>query len=367
MSWSHYNPVAVHSGPGIRKKLPGVLPGGKALLITTEGMVRRGTFQALLDLCPDVVWSAQTVPSNPDLDMLDTIAEWHRQAGVDAVVALGGGSAMDSAKALAAILPMRPTEDTPPLSRWLRDGEARGNDPVLPVICLPTTAGTGAEVTPFGTIWDTAHHKKRSVAHPALFPQTALLDPELTLSLPWRETLTGAMDIISHCLETLWNRTATPVSLALAGQALPMVMDALPRAQVEPLDIAPRSALQEASLMAGIAISQSRTALAHAVSYPVTLGFGVPHGLACAFTLPAIAALVSRRNGWPGEHYRNVGERAAAFVRECGLKAVLREYCVAKDVCALVDDMLDPARPDTLTVEAGRDDVLEILRASLEG
>lgn len=367
MSWFHYSPVAIHSGPGIRKKLPGILPGAKALLITTEGMVRRGTFQAVLDLCPDVVWSAQTVPSNPNLDMLDTIAGWHREAGVNAVVALGGGSAMDSAKALAAILPMRTSPGNAPLSRWLRDGEARGDEPVLPIICLPTTAGTGAEVTPFGTIWDTAHHKKRSIAHPALFPQTALLDPELTLSLPWRETLTGAMDTVSHCLETLWNKTATPVSLALAAQALPMVMDALPRTQTEPLDITARSALQDASLMAGIAISQSRTALAHAVSYPVTLGFGVPHGLACAFTLPAIAALVSERGGWPGDHFRAVGERAAAFVEECGLKAVLREYCAAEDVCALVDDMLDPARPDTLTIDAGREDVLAILRLSLEG
>lgn len=363
MAWSHHNPVSVHAGSGIRNRLAAFLPGTKSLLITTEGMWRRGTAKAVMDMCPGIVWSAQTVPPNPDLDMLDTIATWHRDAGVDSVTALGGGSAMDSAKALAAILPM-PGEA--PLSAWLRDGAPRGNEPVLPLFCLPTTAGTGAEVTPFGTVWDTACQKKRSVAHPALFPQAALLDPELTLSLPWRETLAGAMDTLSHCLETLWNKTATPVSRALAVQALGPVMENLPRVEKNPLDLAARAALQNASCMAGLAISQSRTALAHAVSYPVTLAFGVPHGLACAFTLPAIAALVSAQGKWPCGQTRAAAENAAAFVANCGLKKIMREYCTPEAVYAHIDAMFDPARPDTLLAEAGRADVLAILRASLE-
>lgn len=362
MAWLHHNPVAVHSGVGIRAKLTGLVPAGKALLVTTEGMTRRGTAKAIMDICPNVTWSAQTVPPNPDLDMLDTIAGWHRHADVDVVVALGGGSAMDSAKALAAILPMR---ETRPLDRWLRQGGIRGSETVLPLVCLPTTAGTGAEVTPFGTIWDTAQNRKRSVAHPDLFPKAALLDPELTLSLPWRETLFGAMDTISHCLETLWNKTATPVSRGLAAAALPLVAGALPQAERDPGDLTARAALQDASLMAGIAISQSRTALAHAVSYPVTLAFGVPHGLACSFMLPAIAALISARDMWPDGHIRSVAENAAAFVAGCDLPSIMREYCTAEGVIALLDDMFDPTRADNLVVAATREDVLKILRDSL--
>lgn len=363
MVWSQYNPVRILAGSGCRNQLGALLPGAKALLVTTEGMWRRGTAKAVMDACPAITWSAQSVPPNPDLDMLDTVAGWHRDAPLDAIVALGGGSAMDSAKALAAIVPM---QGEAPLSGWLREEVPRGNVPVLPIFCLPTTAGTGAEVTPFGTIWDTAHTRKRSVAHPALYPQAALLDPELTLSLPWHETYTGAMDILSHCLETLWNTSATPVSLALARYAIPQVMENLPLVEKDPLDIAARARLQNASLLAGLAISQSRTAIAHAISYPVSLAFGVPHGLACAFTLPAIAAMVSRHGAWPGPDMQKLGEDAAAFVAESGIRTVMREYCTAEAACRHADAMIDPKRPDTFVVPVDRDAIVTLLQCSLE-
>ena len=155
---------------------------------------------------------------------------------------------------------------------------------------IPTTSGTGAEVTPFATVWDHTNHKKHSLAGPHMYPRSALLDPSLTLSLPSEETLHTGLDATSHALESLWNHNRTPVSSVFAMRALSLIVDVLPSALEAPGDINHRSSMQEASLLAGLAISQTRTATAHAVSYPLTSHFDVPHGLACSFTLPVLLA-----------------------------------------------------------------------------
>lgn len=343
MSWKHYNPVAIHSGVGSTSRLGAYTSGRNILLVTSGGMLRRGTADRVMQKGEPARLQTHVAEPNPDLDRLDADADALRQTVPDCIVALGGGSAMDSAKALSLAL-RSPVDGA--LSRWLR-----GNEPVtfhgdLPLICIPTTAGTGAEVTPFATIWDTAQRKKRSLSHRAVYPQAAMLDPSLTLGLPWPQTLYGALDAISHALETLWNGHATPLSLALARQALDYALTAFPRVAESPEDLAAREGLQTAALFAGLAISQSKSAIAHSISYPLTLRFGMPHGLACAFTLSAIAALMEEEESWRCEEDRDLARRVADVLRQYNVASLASEYCSRDDALSLVAQMHTPDRAD---------------------
>jgi phosphonate metabolism-associated iron-containing alcohol dehydrogenase len=157
-----------------------------------------------------------------------------------------------------------------------------------PIIAVPTTAGTGSEVTRWGTLWDFEKKKKYSVSHSRLYPWKALLDPQLTMTLPLSETLYGGLDALSHSLEALWNKNANPVSDLYAHKAAQTVMATLPRLLANPQEAALREEMLWASLLAGLAFSNTSTALAHSISYYMTTHYSLPHGLACSFCLPFV-------------------------------------------------------------------------------
>lgn len=359
MMWRHFNPVRVFAGPGVRRRLGEFVASGPALLVTSPGMVRRGRAAELTALCPDAEWTVCTVAPNPDLDALDEMAAELRDAGTKTVVALGGGSAMDSGKALAACLAGETT-----LAACLRD-KAPVPQTMLPLVCLPSTAGTGAEATPFATIWDNAQKVKRSLAGDCLYAQTALLDPELTLSLPWTTTLYCGLDVVSHALESLWNKHCTPASTALADKALRLTLAALPALEHEPQSLALRETMQTASLLAGLAISQNRTALAHSMSYPFTLAFGVPHGLACAFTLDAIAEQVSAAGLWAAGTDFALVRDIRAMLMTFDLPGHMRRFCTAEQGMSLLPNMITAGRADNFVLDADANLLQPIVRKSL--
>lgn len=364
MSWRHYNPVRVMAGPGQSKSLGSHLPDGPLLLLTTAGMARRHVVAALMaQVVPERDWTMRFIAANPDLDELDTLAGQLRGQHFGAIVALGGGSVIDAAKTMSVLLPATGERV---LHETLRNERALDYGAALRLICLPTTAGTGAEVTPFATIWDGEGKQKYSLSDEALFPRLTILDPELTLMLPWQETLYSALDASSHALETLWNRDATPISGAFALQALQKIVDNLPLVQADPMALAARSQLQEASLLAGLAISQNRTALAHSISYPLTARFGVPHGLACSFTLPALTQWVKTESAWtvalPDALRQTIVQQLISY--QLG-QQVLR-YCSHDQVIACLGEMFNPQRARNFAMTASADDVLRILNDSLQ-
>ena len=156
---------------------------------------------------------------------------------------------------------------------------------ITPIIAVPSTAGTGSEVTSWATVWDSANEQKYSLANPALYPEAAIVDPALTLGAPRALTLTTGLDALSHALESLWNVSANPVSANFAVEAARDVIAVLPRLveDLGNLDLRVRQA--RAALFAGFAFSNTRTALAHNISYDITLKQGTPHGIACSFCL----------------------------------------------------------------------------------
>ncbi|MDL2270012.1 phosphonoacetaldehyde reductase [Desulfosarcina sp. OttesenSCG-928-G17] len=290
-SWTFHNPTSVFFGPGVRRKLAELIRNHHCLIVTSL----RGHRQ----FCEDVVlgglavsdahtWMTEVLPQ-PELTKIQTSLDALAGKRFDAVVAFGGGSAMDTAKAMALCL----AQESP--SRNLADvlGSTSFNCKIksLPLYAVPTTSGTGSEVTPFATIWDMVQKKKRSLANESIFPCTAVVDPELTYGLPWEVTLSTGLDAFNQAFESVWNKNVSNISFQLAVQAVRLGFDALPKLKQNMDNTHARSALAEASLLSGLCISQTRTALCHAISYPLSLRFGLSHGFACAFSMRAIAEL----------------------------------------------------------------------------
>jgi phosphonate metabolism-associated iron-containing alcohol dehydrogenase len=375
-NWTYYNPVRVVSAVGSSARLVDYIGYQRIALVTSPGFSRRGVVDRLrASLGERLIAVLDDVKPNPDVLDVDAQAAVLRRLGPDCIAALGGGSSIDTAKGLARLLGQSAGTT---LAAHFREGtafdEARA---ALPVIAIPTTAGTGAEVTPFGTIWDFGLGKKYSVTGADLYPAVAVLDPELTLDLPEEVTISSGLDAISHALESTWNRNASPITLGFATKSLQLSLPALQRLRRSLHDLEARTAMMQASLLSGLAISQTRTALAHSISYPLTTHFNLPHGIACSFTLPALMRFnATADDGRLRDLAHALGHAAidgladsvAGLIAELGVAELFRKYIPDADaVQHLVGEMFTPGRADNNLRGATQDDVSRIVSDSLQG
>jgi alcohol dehydrogenase class IV len=217
----------------------------------------------------------------PSFELSEVERGLNATAGVspDLVVAVGGGSVIDMGK-LLAILSVQAGDVAA-----LVEGSVPLEPSGIPVIAVPTTAGTGSEATHFATVF--IGGRKLSVAHPSMLPTHAVIDPELTTSMPSKLTAITGMDALCQGVESLWSVGGTDESRAFARPAIAMVVDNIEIAVNRPRAEA-RSVMAEAAHLSGQAINISKTTACHALSYAMTSRFGVPHGLAVALTMPAI-------------------------------------------------------------------------------
>lgn len=373
--WTFHNPVRVVFDPGGIARLADYVGSERAALLTSPGFRRRGLIPAIeAALGKRLVAVVDDVAPKPDLRVVEAQADRLRQSSPNLLVAVGGGSSIDTAKIIARLLTEpRGTR----LAALFGHGAGRaGTAPALPLVAVPTTSGTGAEVTPFATVWDYEARKKHSVAGEDLYPRLAILDPELTVDLPAEMTVASGLDAVSHALESAWNRNANPVTLALVARSLQLSMHALPRAKDHPGDIRARADMMQASLLAGLAISQTRTALGHAISYPLTAAFDLPHGLACSFALPALLEFNAEADdGRLAELARYLGyvdtvELARALSMLLGRLAV-RQYVSRylpdrESLIALSDQMLAPGRAENNLRRASEEEVKRLVSQALD-
>jgi len=324
---TYYNPVAIHIGVGTLAKLPELVGNCTVALVTFPEADSLGLIDAIHKLLPGrVKHIIKDVQPNPDVAQLTSMYGefWEQADDCDLIVALGGGSTIDTAKTL-----MIGTESGQfsELLALLEANKPFTQSNVKPLIAIPTTSGTGSEVTPWATIWDAAHQKKYSLHLDCTWPMAAIVDPRLMLSLPRAVTIATGLDALSHALEAIWNVNANPISDCLAVSAVEDIMDCLLPLVHRPGDLILRSRLAEAALKAGLAFSNTKTALAHSLSYDMTLNQGLAHGIACSFTLPLVLGLAWGKNP----------ERDAALRRLFGpdLKKAqerLRDFLHALDV-----------------------------------
>jgi alcohol dehydrogenase len=370
-SFAWHAPTRVVFGAGELARLPALVDevagsGARLLLVTgRKSLAASGVRDRVLAaLGPARVALFDQVPPFPPPEAADRALAAGRAARATAVVAIGGGSALDVAK-LAALLAAH--EGT------ARDyGEKRRafERPGLPVVAVPTTSGSSSEVTPFTALWDLPARRSFHVATPHLFPAVALVDPELARGMDATLAAVTGADAFTSAFESYWSREAAPIPDALNLEVIRLFGGSLERS-CRTGDLAARSACALGATVSGIAYSQSRPNVCHAVSSPLTLRFGVAHGQAVGvtlaaflrFTAPAIAAKLPAL--W---QVLGVADLEGAVLRittlfaRCGLATRLRDLGVGEgDVEHLVEEMRWE-RTAVLPRPLSRDDARRILR-----
>ncbi|HSW20472.1 MAG TPA: iron-containing alcohol dehydrogenase PsrA [Ramlibacter sp.] len=333
------NPVRSVYGAGALLSLPALLNGRQAALVIFPEARALGLLARLRGILGDhLACVIEDVRPNPDVAELETVYEafWRDHPGVEVIIAVGGGSAIDTAKCLMV------ADETGSFANLVAG--LAGERPFTPartkaLIAIPTTAGTGSEVTPWATLWDRQRQKKHSLHLPQTWPSHAVIDPELMLSLPGSVTLQSGLDALSHALESIWNVNANPVSDTFAVAAIRETLDVLPQLMRNLGDVDLRGRMALAALKAGMAFSNTKTALAHSISYEMTLRYGVPHGIACSFSLPMVLqraigqlpdrdAVLQQALGVPLDE---APAHLAAFIEGLGVKTRFADYGVSAE------------------------------------
>lgn len=272
---------------GAIAKLPKYLKAAgckSAVIVTDEGLVKAGVIarvQEALEAKEVAYQLFSGVSPNPTTDDVFAGAEVLREAPDAAVVAVGGGSAMDAAKAISLLAPNggKVTDFYP---------GARVAHPGQPLIAVPTTAGTGAETNMFAVITDSEKGRKLLVGHPSVHPQASILDPELSVGAPQKVTATCGMDVLTHAIESFTSNRPNPFSEAVALRAIAMVATYLPVAYDDGADVEARSQMLVAAHLAGIAFSSTGLGMCHAMGHPLSARLGVAHGQSLASILPDV-------------------------------------------------------------------------------
>lgn len=317
----------------------------------------------------DFIW-LKDIAANPNQNDVLLALEQIDSKKIDVIVAIGGGSALDLAKAVSAFYEsgsasyhtISDITNTIQSKQYPLSG---GVD----IIGIPSTAGTGSELTQWATIWDVDGKVKYSIDHPRLKPVQAIIVPELTFTLPPSLTLSTGLDAMTQAIEAYWSKHTNPLVQDLAYRAVGLVIANLRQAIENGVDAKAREGLCRASVLAGLAFSQTRTTACHSISYPLTMLHNIPHGLAASITLAGVGEI---NKG----HFDN--ELFELFAPHGGIMAwidnvsqgvqIMRLSAFgmsSDDIEAVVERAFTGGRMDNNPVDLSKKDVEEILRQVL--
>lgn len=286
-NWSRVNfhlPTRVRFGPGVVGDLGAYLTGlgAKRLMVLSDpGLAKTGLLDKVLAPLRAQDFTAEVftdIPTNPGLACVEAALAVARSATPDALVSVGGGSPIDVGKAVALLL-----TNEGPLARYQWEGNTP-EKPSLAHVAVPTTAGTGSEVSRTAVIVDRG--TKRGIVSDVLFPAAAFIDPELALSLPPGLTAATGVDALTHAIEAYVGKNINAFTGSLAARAVGLVASSLRRACADGSDLEARSRLAMGSTLAGIAMDQSGLGIIHSLSGPLSAWYNVHHGLSNAIFLP---------------------------------------------------------------------------------
>jgi len=329
----------------------------KVLLVTDHGLVaagHAGHVRGFLEKAGLVVTVFDKALENPTTRCVDQCVAAAKNAQIDTIVGLGGGSSMDTAKGCNFIL----TNGGKIQDYW---GQGKAAKPMLPLIAIPTTAGTGSECQSFALIADEHTHLKMACGDPKATPCIAILDPALTVSQPRRVTACTGIDAITHAVETAVTKKRNPLSLMYSHEAFKLTVTSLPRVLKNPKDLEARGRMLLGAAYAGFAIENSMLGAAHAAANPLTAHYNVVHGHAVGVMLP----LVVRFNAANQSALQSYAELASAPEIACvsdGLEFALEALIARLDSLlnlagvprSLTDCGVEPAKIKLLAEEASR-------------
>jgi alcohol dehydrogenase class IV len=280
-------PTRVVYGPGLATDLQAELaqvPAVRYLAVSDATVAGLGLLDrvagGMVAAGCEIVGRFLDVPPNSEVGVVEACAALAAACGAEAFVAVGGGSVIDTAKMADVLL----TLGGELVDDYSGSGTIEG--PLRPLVAIPTTAGTGSEVTSVAVIYDADSHTKLAFSAPSLMPDLAVLDPDLTLRLPPGLTASTAMDALTHAVEAWVSPQASPVTDALATKAVELILRSVERAVKEGDDLEARGGLLVASSLAGMAFSHAMVGCVHGMAHAAGGLYGVPHGVANAILLP---------------------------------------------------------------------------------
>jgi alcohol dehydrogenase len=290
--WNFYMPTRIRFGWGRFQEIRQIvdeLKGKRIFLVTGKNLAKKyGVLDKLSDYMKGLTLVVfAEVEENPSIETVDKGAAKCKETMCDMVIGLGGGSAMDAGKAIAML------QRNPGSIREYLDQERVCQTKGLPIIAIPTTSGTGSEVTPFTVITHRAKKAKPAIAPPENFPDVALVDPELTMTMPFEVAASTGLDALCQAVEGFWSTQGNPLTRSLAFQAIKLAMENLESACLRK-DKESVVNMALASHLTGIEMSNIGNTSIHPLSYPITLDYNVPHGFACAIFLPPVIRFNSK-------------------------------------------------------------------------
>ena len=361
-------PTHVTFGPGAVSSVSAAASEGSHVLVVCSPSMRR---LRIADRIVDDIGTGRSVLFDeaapyPTPELVDRVVDLCNSSECDIVVAVGGGSTLDLGKSVAALAPARVQ------TREHLTGDRRMAGQGLPFIAVPTTAGTGSEVTPWATIWDKEVGRKHSLEQSSMFPDYAVVDPELTMSLSQSLTASSGMDALTQAVEAYWSKRSQPISDLYALGAIRRIMGNLADA-CQSGSIEARTAMAEGSLMSGLAFSNTKTTICHSLSYPMTALYGVSHGQAVSVTLPAFllwnadaisAKLPKLLEAFGAASTEDAADRIRALMTSIGLSVSLNGLGIGYDeIEAVIEQGFYADRADNNPKPVAMQDARDILRS----
>lgn len=297
MNFEYYCNTKMIMGAGKSKEIGNILtdiiePHSKIMIVSDQGVIKAGLIAPIERHLTESGYSViifDQVSQNPRDNECLIGAEIFRKEQVECLIAVGGGSPMDTAKAISLLGPNGGTPED-----YVEGKKAYTN--VAPVICIPTTAGTGSEVTRSSVITLASSHKKITLKHALLRPTVAILDPVLTTTVPKGITAATGVDALVHAIEGFTCKVTNPISQAMGASAMATIVEYLPKAYDNGEDLDARYKMQEGSLLAGLCFGSADVAAVHCLAEALGSLYDTPHGIANAVFLPYVIQFNSSEN-----------------------------------------------------------------------
>ena len=327
MNWEFSLPVKIVFGTGKRKNIKEYIDeinGNKGVLVCSNSFAKNGLADEFLSYSDGkLVAVFSDIRPNPTTENVNNCVELMRRVGADFAVALGGGSPMDCCKAACAI-----AKGNDKIEAYHTMCKSVCSSEAIPMIAVATTSGTASEVTNISVLTDLEKNIKPPMNDNAMYPKIAVVDPELTLTVPKQITASTGLDVLSHAIESYWSTLNQSICSACSVYAARLVFGWLEKAYNEPDNLEAREKMAEASIVAGVAFSHPRTTGSHACSFPLTNIYGLPHGEACAFTLDYFVKFNADNADADG--------RLMQFAKDCGFES---PYAMADEITEMKKHM----------------------------
>jgi alcohol dehydrogenase class IV len=364
--WKYSNPVQINFSDNFVEQLALIIGDNEKpniLVFSYEWFKNTENYIRLKNVLGDFnFWG--DIEENPSFTSCQNALDFTEKLQPNIIIAIGGGSVIDTAK----VVRMAIYKSCYDIQKLFTSSSKHVNKPLF--IAVPTTHGTSSELTMWTTIWDKVNKKKNSLSEYNNYPDYAIYDVGLIKSLPIHISLSSTLDALSHSFEALWNKHSNPISDNFAMYAIKLIIGNLDKL-VEPVPIKVRKNLLMASIYAGLAFSNTKTAAAHSISYPLSAYFNIPHGIACSMPLYPLMKI----------NKKAIHNKIDALLNVLQLKSIdevlnkvvgtvknkipfnLHEYGVKKaDLDWLLDLTFTKGRMDNNIVDLSKKEVMEILK-----